>query len=102
MIEREEIRPLMELRSLCVELLIDHPNIIYLLIGSRIWLHIFTAGLFSQQNFHRCKTGDGSRCSASACFQKVLRLKQVLNLVKQNVIRCLDYILLHDISLVSQ
>lgn len=30
---REEIRALKDLRSLCVELLIDHPNIICLLIS---------------------------------------------------------------------
>lgn len=40
--EREEIRALKDLKSLCVELLIDRPNIICLLISSRIsgwWLN---------------------------------------------------------------
>ena len=39
---REEIRAFKDLRSLCVELLIDQCNIIHLLIRSRIWLCIFS------------------------------------------------------------
>lgn len=39
---KEEIRALKDLRSLCVELLIDRPNIIYLLIRSRIWWCLFS------------------------------------------------------------
>lgn len=38
----EEIRALKDLKSLCVEPLIDQCNIIYLLIRSGIWLCIFS------------------------------------------------------------
>lgn len=37
---REEIRALKDLRSLCVELLIDHLNIICLLISSHVYIQV--------------------------------------------------------------
>lgn len=89
--EREEIRALKDLRSLCVELLIDRPNVICLLISSRIWREwIFSGWWFRWLSLRRCTLmlPGYNRRLCFQCSLEVSRLKLGYILLKSK--RVLD------------